>query len=103
MERWIIILPTTSHFLCLTKVIFRILLKSLFASRRTEVVFLTHMLYLLLRLAFIYFHPANRVCVFLGPKSRIVLISLFMHSFHKFHIPNKANPKTCGRSNICPG
>jgi len=55
-----------------------------------------------LRLAFIYFHPANRVCVCFGPKPRIVLISHLVMSFHKFHISCQTNRKACGWSNKCP-
>ena len=58
-----------------------------------------HMFYLVLRLAFMHFHPANWVCVFFGLKPRIVLISLFVMSFHKFHICCQTDPKTCGWSN----
>ena len=73
-----------------------------FCSRYTEALRFTYMLYLARRLAFIYFHPANRVCVFFGPNPRGVLVSFLMMSFHKFHIRYQTNPKPCGWSNNCP-
>jgi hypothetical protein len=57
---------------------------------------------LVLRLGFIRFHPANRVCLFLGANLRIVLASASMHSFHEFHISDQADPETCGWRNIGP-
>src|SRR3972149_8082866 len=64
-------------------VLLRIVLKCRFAFRCTEVVFITHMRHLVVRLAFINFRPANWIYVFLAPKRRGVLTSLSMQSFDR--------------------
>ena len=53
-------------------------------------------------LAFNYFHFVNRVWVSWGPQPRIGMIRFLMKSFHKFHVGQESDPKTCGRSNNCP-
>jgi hypothetical protein len=99
------LLAGVAHRLMLTKVFFRILLKRRLASQCAEEVCLAHMPGSVLRLAFIYFHPANRVCASFGPRPSIVLLlaSLFMHSFDEFDVSYQANAKTRGWSNDSPG
>jgi len=46
---------------------------------------------LVLYLAFICFHSANRVRVFPGANPGILPIASIMHSFHKLHIRHQAN------------
>ena len=60
------------------------------------------MLYLLLRVAFIYFHPANRARVFLGSKLRLALICFFVMTMHEFHIRYQSDPKARSGRNNCP-